>query len=146
MPLPKPEPGLVISYAYLWHDEARRGLDEGLKDRPCAIVLVAEREDDGETVVTVVPVTHTPPQRPEEAVEIPAPTKSRLGLDDQRSWIVVTEINRFVWPGPDLRPVPRSSPRRFAYGFLPPKLYALVRDSLENIYRERRLKPVPRGD
>lgn len=146
MALPKPEPGLVISYAYLWHDEARAGLEEGAKDRPCAIVLVAEKEDDGETVVTVVPVTHTPPNKPEESVEIPAITKSRLGLDDQRSWIVVSEINRFVWPGPDLRAVARSSPQRFDYGFLPPKLFAQVCGSLENAYCQRKLRLVPRSD
>lgn len=146
MALPKPEPGLMISYAYLWHDEARGGLEEGAKDRPCAIVLVAEEEEDGETVVIVVPVTHSPPTHPDEVVEIPAPTKSRLGLDDQRSWIVVSEINRFVWPGPDLRPVSRSNPQKFDYGFLPPKLFAQVRRSLENAYRQRKIKTVPRSD
>ena len=38
MSLPTPRPGLVIRYAYLWADEHRRGAEEGLKDRPCAIV------------------------------------------------------------------------------------------------------------
>jgi len=38
------------------------------------------------------------------AVEISHETKRRLGLDDDRSWIVLTEANRFAWPGPDLRP------------------------------------------
>jgi hypothetical protein len=33
MPIPNPEPGLVISYAYLWHDEHHAGREEG-KDRP----------------------------------------------------------------------------------------------------------------
>lgn len=146
MPLPKPEPGLVISYAYLWHDEARKGLDEGLKDRPCAIVLVAEDEHDGETVVTVVPVTHVPSARLDEAVEIPAPTKERLGLDDQRSWIMLSEINRFAWPGPDLRLIPRSNPPRFEYGLLPPKLFVEIRQKLVEVYRNRRLKAVTRGD
>ena len=36
---------------------------------------------------------------------IVAATKRRLGLDDARSWIMVTEGNRFAWPGPDLRPI-----------------------------------------
>lgn len=39
MPLPRPEPGLVVSYAYLWRHEHNRGLEEGLKVRPCAVVL-----------------------------------------------------------------------------------------------------------
>ena len=33
MPIPTPEPGLVISYAYLWDHEAQSGLEEGRKDR-----------------------------------------------------------------------------------------------------------------
>jgi hypothetical protein len=33
-------------------------------------------------------------------------TKRRLGLDAEQSWIMITEANGFVWPGPDLRPVP----------------------------------------
>ena len=109
MPLPVPELGLVISYAYLWSSEADEGQEEGLKDRPCALVLSA-RDDGGDTVVAVVPVTHSLPQRPEEAVEISAAVKRRLGPDEARSWIVVSEINRFVWPGPDLRPICPPSP------------------------------------
>ncbi len=35
--------------------------------------------------------------------EIPHATKHRLELDVERSWIVLTEANRFAWPGPDLR-------------------------------------------
>ena len=34
----------------------------------------------------------------------PDTVKRRLELDDERSWIVLTEANRFIWPGPDLRP------------------------------------------
>jgi hypothetical protein len=30
-------------------------------------------------------------------------TNQRLGLDAERSWVMLTEANRFVWPGPDLR-------------------------------------------
>ncbi len=87
MPLPSPRPGLVISYAYLWLAEHREGQLEGAKDRPCAIVLTTESAD-GETVVTVAPITHSPPRDEAAAVEIPAPTKQRLGLDTGRSWVI----------------------------------------------------------
>jgi hypothetical protein len=50
-----------------------------------------------------------PPSDPCEAIENPPATKRRLGLDDERSWIVLTESNRFVWPGPDVRPVDGES-------------------------------------
>lgn len=42
---PEPQPGLVISYAYLWSDEAERGLVEGREDRPCAIVVAIEHPE-----------------------------------------------------------------------------------------------------
>jgi hypothetical protein len=34
--------------------------------------------------------------------------KRHLGLDDEPSWIITTEVNRFVWPGPDIRVVEGS--------------------------------------
>lgn len=96
MPIPNPEPGLVISYTYLWHDEYRAGREEGQKDRPSVIILAVERSSDGETIVTVLPVTHSSPADPASAVEIPSPVKRHLGLDDERSWIVVEEGNEFL--------------------------------------------------
>src|SRR6516162_250033 len=108
MPIPNPEPGLVISYAYLWHDEHRAGLEEGQKDRPSVIVLAVEREADGATLVTVLPITHTAPRDAATAVEIPMPIKRHLGLDDDPSWIIVAEGNEFLWPGHDLRKLPQS--------------------------------------
>ena len=122
MSLPEPEAGLIVRYAYLWKSEHGEGREEGVKDRPCAIVLATAAGDNG-TNVTVLPVTHTPPSNPNLAVEIPAVTKRRLGLDDGRSWIVLSEGNKFTWPGPDLRPQPGQDSASIAYGFLPPNLF-----------------------
>lgn|SRR5487761_2449681 len=144
MPVPEPEPGLVIGYAYLWWDQARQGREEGLKDRPCVVVLAVEQRG-GERIVTVVPIAHTPPRDAGEAIELPAETKRRLGLDDQRSWIITNEVNRFVWPGPDLRPVSRGRPGVFAYGGLPRKLMVQVIDLLSAQYRQHRLRTVRRN-
>ena len=102
MSWPEPQPGLVIRYAYLWRREAEAGRDEGVKDRPCAIV-VAVKTDADETMVYVLPITHTAPRLAEDGLELPAATKTRLGLDASRSWIMLTEANVFAWPGPDLR-------------------------------------------
>jgi len=107
LPLPEPVPGLVIRYSYLWSDEHELGREEGRKDRPCAIVLTAE-ERDGARPVTVLPITHSPPADDHLAVEIPIEVKRRLGLDDARSWVILSEANRFDWPGPDLRPAPHG--------------------------------------
>jgi mRNA-degrading endonuclease toxin of MazEF toxin-antitoxin module len=126
---PTPEPGLVIRYAFLWREAAPRGQEEGDKDRPCAIVLTT-RDDQGDTVVVVLPITHSPPRNPDLAVEVPAATKRRLGLDDDRSWIVLTDANRFIWPGPDLRPRIPGDAASVACGLLPAALFREVRDRL----------------
>jgi hypothetical protein len=124
MPIPLPEPGLVISYAYLWHDERKAGQEEGRKDRPSVIVLTVERPANDTTVVVVLPITHSPPTDPASAVEIPASLKRHLGLDDARSWIIVAEGNEFDWPGYDLRKVGNSD--RYDYGLLPPRFFDQV--------------------
>ncbi len=143
MAFPKPQPGLVIRYSFLWRAQAARGQDEGEKDRPCAVVLTTAN-DEGDTVVIVLPITHTPPRQPDLAVEIPASTKKRLGLDGERSWIVVTDANRFIWPGPDLRPRVPGDASSVAYGLLPAKLFIEVRDRLAAAIAARRAGAVTR--
>jgi hypothetical protein len=141
--LPVPHPSRVIRYAYLWYDEHVRGQEEGIKDRPCVIVL-AKHSAGENTMVTVAPITHTPPLHPEEAVEIPLPTKQRLGLDTARSWVMVNEVNRFLWPGPDIRPIPERS-GTFAYGDLPPALFRQMKERLLTLAHAERVKPVARS-
>ncbi|HMD66899.1 MAG TPA: hypothetical protein VKG22_09680 [Stellaceae bacterium] len=133
MPIPNPEPGLVISYAYLWHREHQAGREEGQKDRPSVIVLAVQRDADGATIVTVLPITHSAPADPVLAVEIPLPVTRHLGLDDARSWIVVAEGNEFLWPGYDLRMLPHGN--RYDYGFLPPRFFNQVLDAFVACHR-----------
>jgi hypothetical protein len=134
---PKPVPSLVIRYSYLWREEHQKGQEEGVKDRPCAVVVVTQ-DEDGDEWVTVLPVTHVPPNDPISALEIPHATKLRLGLDDERSWVVLTEANRFIWPGPDLRPAKRGDAASVAYGLLPAKFYEQLKARfLELAQRER---------
>jgi hypothetical protein len=95
-------------------------------------------DDAGEQEILVLAVTHTPPTNSTDAVEIPAETKNRLGLDSDRSWIVITESNEFVWPGPGLRAIPDRDESTIVYGVLPPRLFAHVRDKfLERDQREK---------
>jgi hypothetical protein len=133
---PVPRPGLVIRYSYLWESEARLGREEGAKDRPCAIILVILREGE-HPIVRVLPVTHTPPADPADALEIPQPTKQRLGLDSERSWVMLSEANDFIWPGPDLRPAVNGDPASVAYGMLPPGFMAVLRERLAQRRREK---------
>ena len=69
-------------------EEHLKGQEEGVKDRPCAIILVVANEENGDRTVTVLPITHTPPRQSGDAIEIPAVTKRRLGLDDEKSWVL----------------------------------------------------------
>jgi hypothetical protein len=125
---PDPQPGLAIRYSYLWHREALEGRTEGVKDRHSAVILVVQTAEGERPRVIVLPITHAPPRRPEDAVELPPATKERLGLDGERSWVIVSEANEFRWPGPDLRLVPGRGLESAAYGFLPPALFRQIRD------------------
>jgi hypothetical protein len=139
--LPRPEAGLVVHYSYLWHAEHARGREEGVKDRPCAVVL-AIRGRSGIRVL-LLPVTHRAPANSDEAVEIPAVIKRRLGLDDERSWIVLSEWNECLWPSPDLRPIRRGD-ASVAYGFLPPRFFDHVRRRFVTLVEDRKARRVTR--
>jgi hypothetical protein len=85
-----------------------------------------------------LPITHTPTSDPALSVEIPIATKKRLGLDDDRSWIVVDEANRFIWPGPDLRPTRAGSAASVAYGLLPETLFKEVQTKFLKAVKKHR--------
>ena len=144
MTFPKPVAGLIIRYSYLWHREHLEGRDEGQKDRPCAIIAALRLDENGNTRVLVLPITHTPPDHPTLAVEIPAKVKERLQLDDARSWIVLSEWNEFIWPGPDLRRIPGADDASIAYGMIPPGLFSILRDRFLAIVKTRQASSVRR--
>ncbi len=136
---------MVIRFSYLWKREADAGREEGVKDRPCAVVLAVEGRE-GHLRVIVLPITHSPPQPPDEGIELPQPTKTRLGLDSERSWVIVSEGNNFTWPGPDLRFLPGQGLETAAYGFLPPLVFRAVRDKFLARYQERRTNLTQRDE
>jgi hypothetical protein len=140
--LPAPVPGLVVSYSFLWCHESKAGLQEGAKYRPCAIV-VARQDERGETRVIVVPITHAPPPDASVAIEIPAAVKARLRLDGERSWILADQLNRFTWPGFDLRQIP-GRPGAFAYGMLPRGLYEEIRKLILSLDAAQKLAVIRR--
>ena len=135
MALPEPQLGLVISYAYLWHYEHDAGREEGGKNRSCVIILAVGKAESGGTLVRVVPVTHRPPPDASTALELPPAVKQHLGLDAGPSWVVLDEVNEFEWPGFDLRPI-AGSRDRFAYGFLPPRLFDRLMTKLREAWSD----------
>lgn len=145
MSWPTPVPGLVIRYSYLWQREADEGREEGVKDRPCAIVFVVHKDDDEAPLVAVLPVTHSVPQNT-DAIEIPVLVKSRLKLDSEKSWIILSEANIFRWPGPDLAPLVNGEPSTAAYGMLPPGLFDAVRKKFRSNLQRRLVELVQRTE
>jgi hypothetical protein len=49
----------------------------------------------------------------------------------------ISEVNRFVWPGPDLRAVATRSASAFVYGVLPPRLFKRITAQLIASWRAR---------
>lgn len=127
--------GYVFRYSYLWRWQHAQGREDGDKDRPCLVLAIVAVEEDGSPVVRVLPITHEPPRDSGDAIEIPTPVKSRLGLDDLRSWIVLTESNRFVWPGPDMRPIATEDGY---YGPIPPSLFSHVKQRFVELAKRGR--------
>ena len=137
-----PEIGLVIRHMYLWRDEQIQGHEDGRKARPCLIVHKRQNEYD-ETEVFICPITHTPPKDQQRAKEIPLATKQRLKLDKDQSWIIISEVNRFTWRGPDIR---KTQTGEDAYGYLPTGLTNAAINQLRENSRTRQLNVIDRDD
>jgi hypothetical protein len=142
--LPKPVPGLVIRYSYLWANEYDAGREEGRKDRPCAVIVAVESAE-GTTSVVVLPISYSPPAGAVPAIEIPQDTKRRLGLDDERSWVLLSEANQFIWPGFDLRFAKPGDASSVAYGQLPANFFRDLRAAFVKAFREKRARLVSRS-
>jgi hypothetical protein len=141
---PAPKPGLVIRYSFLWSHEADAGAEESAKERPCAIVVAAPRDQNGDIRTVVAPITHAPPNDPLDSIEIPPDVCRLLKLDDGRHWLRLDELNRFAWPGYDLRPIPQR-PGQYAYGMLPPGLFEALRQGILTRQKVKQLHVQSRG-
>jgi hypothetical protein len=139
-----PKPGFVIRYLYDWSTPGEDAPAAGEKERPAVIILAVTKSRD-RTVVRVAPITHRAPDRPDRAMELPQRTKARLGLDGERSWVILDHMNEFVWPGPDVRPVPGQAPATIYYGPLPPALYDEIKRRLLGLLRQGRVLARLRG-
>ncbi len=144
MAIPRPRNGAVLRYAYLWKVEQDAGRTEARKERPAAVILTHRAPESGLETVYVLPITHGPPEQAQWAVEIPPAEMARLGLDEERSWIVCDEANRFLWPGYDLRPIPGSRPPRWEYGMLSRGTYERAKDLFLKCRKEMRAKVAQR--
>ena len=138
----EPKVGWVFRYSYLWHWQHLEGREEADKDRPALVLAIVATLEDGTPVVRR-PSDHAyatfPPGR---CRRDSAGDKASLGLDDERSWIVLTESNRFAWPGPDVRPLDTDSGY---HGSLPPALFEEVKRRFVGLARSQRHQATPRS-
>jgi hypothetical protein len=109
---------------------------DAAKERPACIVLAVHDAGRARRVL-IVPITRSMPGSETPAMELPAKVKQHLGMDEQRSWIVLSEANIDTWPSPDLRLVPGR--RRFDYGLLPLKLTQQLRRAVLQALRDKTL-------
>jgi hypothetical protein len=69
--------------------------------------------------------------------------RQSIGLDDEPSWVVVSEYNIDEWPNAGLSSIPGTSDV-FAYGFIPPGLFAAIKSRLLELAKERKSDAVRR--
>ncbi|MBL4590746.1 MAG: type II toxin-antitoxin system PemK/MazF family toxin [Phycisphaerales bacterium] len=146
MPI-EPKPGLVIRYDFLWKEEKQAGIEDGRKDRPCAIVLTMNEKQDGSKDVLLCAITHSPPAKNETAVEIPPKVARHLGLDHNRSWIKTDQINRLTWAKG--RTPPGVTPARkgkWEFGMMPQALGKQMHNQVREKAKSRFLKTVERDE
>jgi hypothetical protein len=145
-----PELGMVLSYSYLWSSQHDRGETSGRKDRPAAIVVI--RTDLGpDKIVYVVPITHSPPADHDPTkILIPRQIKQRLGLDEEPSWVDISEYNAFAWSNvADLRPTKQTLHAKpveqtCLYGYLPKRFFAQLRQALNEYRLSNKARLTPR--
>lgn len=141
MSLPEPKPGLIVRYDFLWSHEAGRGQDQG-KDRPACLVAATDNAIRPRYVV-LLPITHTPPSGDTVGIEIPLKVKLALGLDELPSWIILSEHTIDEWPNSGLSTIPGNR-GAFAYGFIPPGLFATVKTEFLRLAQQKRSNAVRR--
>ncbi len=140
MEIPEPQQGLVVSFEYQWLYQNANGLVNGTKDRPVVVVLVLDGKES-----YVAPITSKQPDDLTTAISIPSKVLQHLGLDNKPTWIICDEVNQFIWPGYDLRPIDHN-PDTCVYGFLPPKLYESVITMIKYFSQGGKLMVVNRDD
>jgi len=137
----KPVAGDIISARYRWSDENEE--DPGKKIRPCLVIKAA---DDGSSMI-IAPISTKQSWKAVDCVEIPPSQRGEAGLlDEQRSWIKLTEINKVDLP--NLAVIPHAGPdgkMRWRRGRVSEELFKQVTQEMgirisENTLKGRRIR------
>jgi len=129
MALPKPRPGLVVGYDFLFREQADAGMENAGKPHPAAIILVVE--EDVQARVSLLAISHSPPRSGDEAyrLKLTAAECRQMGLDSGDHWINLRDINSFDWPGYDLA---RSAPGgAYVYGTMSKQTFVRIVEGLK---------------
>ncbi len=143
MPVPNPHVGLVINYEYLWKNESDKGAEDGKKTRPTCIIAKVTHENDKDSIVLVLPITHSP-QNPSEALKIPPDVKRFIGLDDEDQWVICSEVNKFIWPGCDIRPTSKDTPENYTFGTITSGFLRAIQTKVRTLREGKQLRVVSR--
>lgn len=88
-----PQPGQVFSYHYLWKWQQDAGETEGRKPRPSCVTVVV-RNQSGQTVMFIAPITSKDPGPERAALSIPQIEAGRANLETSLPlWVMVDELN-----------------------------------------------------
>ena len=116
----RPAAGHILRYVYLFEEEQNQGRDEGVKERFVVVVGV-----DGSRYLVAAITTKGEGRK--NAIVIPNEIARTAGLVPG-SAIVVSEFNRFTWPGFDIRPLSKDA--GYIAGRLPPRFTNTLIDAL----------------
>ncbi len=138
MALPKPRPGLVIGYDFLFREQADAGMENASKPHPAVIVIV----DGSDTLarVSVVAISHSPPSygQARHHLKLTPAECAQMGLDSDDHWINLRDINSFDWPGFDLARI--ASGNGYVYGTMSKGTFVRLVEALR-IYAGRQVIP-----
>lgn len=116
------------------------------KGAPAVIVIAIDATvGGGSNHVAVMPITHAAPRDPSVVLELPRRLKDHLGLDGERSWVVLDEINEFDWPGYDLARV-EGGAGEWEYGQIPPGFHNQIKARAIELEARNRLHIQLRDD
>ena len=141
MVLPDPKTGIVVRYDFVPSREGAAGRSHR-KDRPACIVAASDSLTRPRYVV-LFPITHSPPDANTIGIEIPSKVKRAIGMDSAPSWVIVSEHNIDEWPNAGLSPMTAKS-GVFAYGFIPPGLFAQIKAKFLGLARDEKSGAVRR--
>lgn len=107
----------------------------------CSYLIIRWRKNTS----LLAPITSRPPEK-STGIDLPIEIKRQLGLDERKSWVIASNLNKFTWPGFDVRSVPGRNPSTYLYGRIPAGFLLQVRSTLAGLVRKNLVFSLDRDD